>query len=66
MVKERKTPGEIAEIIDDAYGDTPIGPELADFLTRAIKAAGYTAEEMDKTKKEVGVHLRPMRLRRAS
>jgi hypothetical protein len=64
---ERKTPEEIAEAIDEAYGDSEIGPEISEILVKMIKAAKYTDAEIEEVRAQIRPFLKEMRrLRRAS
>jgi len=66
-VKVKKTPEEIAEAINQAYGDDPIGPELYAILAKAIIASGYEDAEIEEVRKQVGPILKELRrIRRAS
>lgn len=63
----KKTPDELADIVDDKYGDEPIGSEFPGVLSAIVLAGGYKdPAEIIAVKREVIAILKDIRLRRVS
>ena len=52
---DKQTPDKMANLIDQEYGDEPIGSEIAEILARVVKAGGYTdpPDDITTVKREV-------------
>ncbi len=64
---KKKTPDELADLLNERYGDNPIGNDFPLVLTAVVLAGGYKElDEVIAVKKEVVAILKTIRVGRAS